>query len=85
LTENHTGLRQNPERESGSIPRGFFSILRYQDAFNIRPVWLTGLPVEVPPFQAKAGVFHFLGVFASGSLRGVLGGEATISLQYGVV
>ena len=32
-----------------------------------------------------AGVFHFLGIFASGSLRCVLGGKASIALQHGVI
>ena len=39
------------------------------DRNRIRPVRLTG-------------VFHFLGVCASGDLRGVLGSKAAIPLQY---
>jgi hypothetical protein len=56
----------------GSIPRNLLHILSYHDSSNIRPVRMTG-------------VFHSLGVFASGNLRGVLGGEAAISFQHGIV
>src|SRR4029077_9117195 len=52
----------------GSIPRGLLRILSHHDAPNIRLIRLTH-------------VSHFLGVFASGNLRGVLGGKARISIQ----
>ena len=40
-------------------PRILFLILSHHDAPNIRPVRLTH-------------IFHFLGVFASGNLRGII-------------
>jgi hypothetical protein len=49
-----------------SIPRGLFCILAHHNAPNIRPVRLTH-------------VFHSLCDFASGNLRGVLGGKAAIA------
>ena len=52
----------------GSIPRRLFRILPHHDASDIRPVRLTG-------------VFHLLGVFASGNLSGVLGRKTAISFQ----
>jgi hypothetical protein len=58
------GPRQPTKLES--IPRGLFRILSHHDASNIRP--------RLP------GVFHFLCVFASGNLRGVLGGKAASPL-----
>jgi hypothetical protein len=59
-------------RTTGSIPRGLFGVLSYQDAFNIQTVRLTG-------------VFQFLCICASGNFRGVLSGKAAISLQHGVI
>jgi len=61
-----------PLTRLASIPSVRFGVLVDHDAFNIRPVRLTH-------------VFYSLCVFASGSLRGVLGSKAAISLQHGRV
>jgi hypothetical protein len=50
------------------MPHSLFRILSDHDAPNIQGVRLTH-------------VFHFFCVFASGNLRGVLGGKAAISFQ----
>jgi len=63
-----TGCTQGYPPKLPSISRSLLRILSHQDAPNIRPVRLMH-------------VFHFLGTFPSGNLRGVLVRKAAISFQ----